>query len=247
MVTQDAETGQTISRSDLVKGFEYSKDKYVVLDESDFESAKIDSSSNLKIEKFVDAASIDPIYYEGGYYVAPDGSGAEDVYVVLRDAIANSGKVALSHIVITRREHPVVLLPMGKGLILHTLHQERELNDYKELFDNLPASKPDPEMVQLAAQLIDRQAGKYDPADVEDRYESRLRALIEAKMKGKGLEPEIEEDTDRSNVVDLMSALRNSLNQGSTPKSGNGSKSRSGKSKAPRKNTPAKAAARRRA
>jgi DNA end-binding protein Ku len=132
---------------------------------------------------------------------------------VLRDAITSTGKIALSRIVIARREHPIALMPMGKGLVIHTLHEERDLNDYGAIFDQLPSTKPDPDMIQLATQLIDRQTGKYDPADIEDRYESRLRAVIDAKLKGEGIEAEAIEEPDRSNVVDLMAALRKSLGQ----------------------------------
>jgi DNA end-binding protein Ku len=134
---------------------------------------------------------------------------------VLRDAIASTGKIALSRLVIARREHPIAIMPMGKGLVIHTLHEERDLNDYAGLFDTIPDAKPDPDMIQLATQLIDRQTGEYDPADVEDRYETRLRAMIEAKLKGEGIEPEAEEAPDHSNVVDLMAALRKSLGQSS--------------------------------
>jgi DNA end-binding protein Ku len=214
MVTQDAETEQPVKRTDLVKGYEYTKDKYIILEDEDFETARIESSATIKIEKFVDANSIDPIYFNSSYYMAPDGSGGEDVYVVLRDAISSTGKVALSRVVIARREHPIAIMPMSKGLVLHTLLEEHDLNDYADLFDDLPSANPDPDMVQLATQLIDRQTGHYDPADVEDRYETRLRALIDAKIKGKGLEPEAEEEPEQSNVVDLMAALRKSLGQG---------------------------------
>ncbi len=213
MITQDAETGDTLSRGDLVKGYEFKKDHYLIVDDEDFESARIESSSAVKIDKFVDADSIDPIYFDASYYVAPDGEAGQDVYIVLRDAIASTGKIALSRLVIARREHPIAILPMGKGMVIHTLHEERDLNDFAGLFDHLPTTKPDPDMIQLATQLIDRQAGKYDPADMEDRYETRLRAVIEAKLKGEGIEPEAEEEPDRGNVVDLMAALRKSLGQ----------------------------------
>ena len=213
IITQDAETGDTLSRGDLVKGYEFKKDHYLIVDDEDFESARIESSSAVKIDKFVDADSIDPIYFDASYYVAPDGEAGQDVYIVLRDAIASTGKIALSRLVIARREHPIAILPMGKGMVIHTLHEERDLNDFAGLFDHLPTTKPDPDMIQLATQLIDRQAGKYDPADTEDRYETRLRAVIEAKLKGEGIEPEAEEEPDRGNVVDLMAALRKSLGQ----------------------------------
>jgi DNA end-binding protein Ku len=188
--------------------------------DEDFETAQIESSKTVKIDKFVDLKSIDPIYFDTSYYMAPDGSGGEDVYVVLRDAIARTGKVALSRVVIARREHPIAIMPFSKGLVVHTLLQERDLNGYSDLFDDLPSAKPDPDMVKLATQLIDRQTGRYDPADVEDRYETRLRAVIGAKMKGKGLEPEAEAQPDHSNVVDLMAALRKSLGHAAKETSG---------------------------
>ena len=219
MISQDAESGDPVSRKDLVKGYEFKKDTYLILEDEDFDSARIESSTTVKIDKFVDAGSIDPIYFDASYYMAPDGAGGDDVYVVLRDAIASTGKVALSRVVIARREHPIAIMPMGKGLVVHTLHEERDLNDFSDLFDHLPTAKPDPDMVQLATQLIERQAGRYDPADVEDRYETRLRAVIDAKLKGEGVEPEDDEEPDRSNVVDLMAALRKSLGQDDEPAS----------------------------
>ena len=102
---------------------------------------------------------------------------------------------------------------MQNGMVVHTLHEERDLNNPKVLFDKVADIKPDPEMVKLATQLIDRQTGRYDAADVEDRYEARLRAVIEAKLKGEGLEAEEQKEPDRGNVIDLMAALKKSLGQ----------------------------------
>jgi len=201
-----------------VKGYEFKKDTYLIVDDADFESARIESSSAIKIDKFVDAGAIDPIYFDASYYVGPDGDAGLDVFVVLRDAIAATGKVALSRVVIARRERPVAIMPMGKGLVIHTLHDERDLNDHTGLFETLPGGKPDPDMVELATQLIKRQAGQYDPADVEDRYEARLRAVIEAKLQGEGIEADAEEEPDRGNVIDLMAALKKSLGQGAAAK-----------------------------
>jgi DNA end-binding protein Ku len=213
MVTQDAETEQELSRDDLVKGYEFKKDTYLILDDEDFESARVESSSTIKIDKFVDTAKIDPIYFDTSYYVAPDGDAGLDVFVVLRDAIASMGKMALARVVIARRERAIGLLPMGKGLVAHTLHEARDLNDATALFNGLPGGKTDPEMIKLAKQLIERQTGTYDPADAEDRYEARLRAVIDAKLKGEGVSPADEEEPDRGNVIDLMAALKRSLGQ----------------------------------
>ena len=196
-----------------MKGYEFKKDHYVLLDDEDFEKARIDSCGTLTVDKFVAADSIDPIYYEDSYYVVPDGDAGQDVYVVLREAIRQTGRVALTRVVISRRERAVVLMPMDQGLVAHTLHEQQDVNSPKALFDQVPRQKPDPEMVKLAVQLVDRQTGEFDPADMEDRYEARLRAVIEAKLKGEGVEPEAEADVDRGNVIDLMAALKRSLGQ----------------------------------
>lgn len=211
MVTEDAETGSELSRQDLVKGYEYQKGHYLTVTEEDFDSARIESSSTMKIEKFVDAGTIDPIYFDSTYYLASDGRGGEDVYLVLREAIAKTDKIAISSVVIARRERVVAIRPMGKGLVVHTLHEQRDLNSAEAAFDDVPDGKADPEMVALAEQLIQRQSGGFDPDDFEDRYETRLRDLIEAKLKGKGIEPVEPEAGDRGNVIDLMDALRRSL------------------------------------
>ena len=213
MTTQDAETGEEVARRDLVRGYEYKKDSYLVLDDADFEAARIETSNNLVIDKFVDAYSIDPIYFDAGYYVAPDGDSGADVYAVLREAIARTGKVALSRLVIARRERAVALMPLGRGLVLHTLRENRDLNSASEFFAGLHKGRLDPELIRLAVQLVDRQSGDYDPADVEDHYSTRLRAIIDAKLKGNKVEPEMEDEADDGKGVDLMAALRKSLGQ----------------------------------
>ena len=167
----------------------------------------------MTVDKFVPADSINPIYYDSSYYLVPDGDAGQDVYVVLREAIQQTGRVALTRVVISRRERAIALMPMQRGLVAHTLHEERDLNNAGAFFDAIPDIKPDPEMVKLAIQLIDRQTGVYDPSDVEDRYEARLRAVIDAKLKGEGLQPEEEQEPDRGNVIDLMAALKQSLGQ----------------------------------
>jgi DNA end-binding protein Ku len=211
-VTLDAETGDELSRRDLARGYEFEKDRYVLLDDADFERARIDSSSTMTIDKFVPAGAIDPVYYDASYYMTPDGDAGQDVYVVLRDAIAKTGRVALSRVVIARRERAVALMPLGRGLVVHTLHEAKDINDPKALFAAVPALKPAADMIGLATQLIDRQTGDFDPSDMEDRYEARLRQVIEAKLKGKGIKPAPEPKSD-GKVVDLMAALKRSLGQ----------------------------------
>jgi DNA end-binding protein Ku len=210
MIAQDAETGEELSRRDLAKGYEFKKDTYLILTDEDFESARVESSSVMTITKFVDVDSIDPIYFDASYYLAPDGDAGQDVYAVLRAAIGDTRKAGLSRVVISQRERAIALMPMGRGMVVHTLHEARDLHDAKDVFAGIP-EEADPEMVNLAVQLIRRQSGKFDPADFVDRYEARLREVIEAKLKGEGIKAPAEEEAGRSNVIDLMSALKRSL------------------------------------
>lgn len=213
MVTQDAETEQEVARGDLVKGYEFEKDHYILLDDEDFEQARIESSSTLAVSKFVEAASIDPIWFDTSYYVAPDGEAGLDVFVVLRDAIRKARAAALSRVVIARHERAVAIMPLGKGMVCHTLHDPRDLWDADPLWEEIPDVMPDADMIGLATQLIARQNGKFQPEDTIDRYEARLREVIDAKLKGEGITPEEPEEADRGNVIDLMAALKASLGQ----------------------------------
>lgn len=222
MLTVDAETEKPVSRRELVKGYEFKKDHYLLLSDEDFESARIESSSTLNVNKFVPVDSIDPLYFESSYYLLPDGETGQDVYVVLREAIQRAKSMALTRVVIARRERAVALMPMGRGLVAHTLHEQRDIVDAKPLFDRIPDVKPDEEMVKLAMQLVERQIAEFDPSDMEDRYEARLRELIDAKLRGQGIEPEAPEEPDRSNVIDLMSALKRSLDNIGAPAKGAG-------------------------
>ena len=211
MITQDAETGKEVERRDLVKGYEFRKNQYLLLSDEDLNSVKVESSSVITIEKFVDSDSIDPVYYDAAYYLAPDGDAGRDVYAVLHEAIAKTGKTALARVVISQRERTIAVRPADGGLMAHTLYEDRDLNSGEEFYEGMDGIKVDPEMVQLATQLVQRQSGKYEASDLEDRYETRLRALIEAKLKGEGLDAAEEPQIATSNVVDLMAALKKSL------------------------------------
>jgi DNA end-binding protein Ku len=213
MLTVDAETDKQLQRRDLVKGYEFKKDHYLLLSDADFESVKVESSSMMTIEKFVEKNSIDPIYFSASYYIAPDGNAGRDVYAVLHEAISDTGRVALARVVIGQRERTIALMSTDGGLVAHTLDEQRDINDAKQIFDDVTEVKTDPEMVQLAKQLIDRQTAKYDPSDIEDRYETRLREMIDAKLKGEGIDISEPAEPDRTNVVDLMAALKKSLGE----------------------------------
>ena len=217
MKTVDSETEEEISRTQTIKGYEYSKGRYVTITDEDLDAVRVESSTMMAIEKFVDATSIDPIYYDASYYLAPGGKGAEDVYAVVREAIVRTGRVALTPIVIAQRERTVAVRPIEGGLAAHTLNEQRDLNEAGTLFDTMRNIAIDPSMIDLAIQLIDRQTSDYDPADLEDRYETRLRQMLDAKVKGEALEEKAVDHAFEGNVVDIMAALRRSLGHAPEP------------------------------
>ena len=136
MVTLDAETDEEVSRPDLVRGYEFEKDRYVLMEDKDFENARIESSSTMTVSKFVPHDAIRPIYYDTSYYMVPDGDAGLDVYVVLRDAIAKSGQAALSRVVISRRERARLRsCRWSEGMVVHTLNEPRDLYAMRTLFD----------------------------------------------------------------------------------------------------------------
>ena len=231
-ISVDAETGNEVQRRNLVKGYEFRKDQYLLLSDADFDSIKVESSSVMAIEKFVEVSSIDPIYYAGSYYLAPDGDAGRDVYAVLHEAIAKTGRVALARVVIGQRERTIAIRAAPEGLVAHTLDERQDLNDARAIFGGTAETKTDPEMVQLAEQLIDRQTAAYDPSDLEDRYETRLRAMIDAKLKGEGIDLSEPVEPDRGNVVDLMAALKKSLAQPDAKPAAAPERAKDGKSKA---------------
>ena len=213
MLTVDADTNEELQRRNLAKGYEFRKDQFLLLSDEDFNSVKVESSSVMAIEKFVETGSIDPIYYAGSYYLAPDGDAGRDVYAVLHQAIAETGTVGLARVVIGQRERTIALRAMTGGLVAHTLDEQRDLNDARSIFGDAAEIKTDSEMVALAKQLIARQTAEYDASDLEDRYETRLRAMIDAKLRGEGIDLREPAEPDRGNVIDLMAALKKSLGQ----------------------------------
>src|SRR5712671_441488 len=215
MQAVDAVTGKPVDRSELVKGYAVSKNKYVLFDKDELEAVKLESTRVVDIEEFVDASTIDHIYWDEPYYLAPAGKTGVEAYVVIRAAMAKQSKVALGRLVLHQRERVCALEPRDGGILLTTLRSHDEIRSADEVFDrNLP--KPDPRMLQIAEKIIEQQEAKFDPTEFKDRYEDALRDLIARKKKGEKLvsaaEPE-EEDK----VVDLMDALRKSLKGGGGP------------------------------
>jgi DNA end-binding protein Ku len=227
-----------VDADEIVKGYQYSKGSYVLLDDEELEAVKLESKKTLELTQFVDAHEIDPLYYERPYYVVPADDLAEEAFVVLREALRETKKVGLGQLALRGREYIVSLKPCGRGILLETLRYADEVVKAQGYFRDISDSKPDEEMLDLAEALIEKKAARFDPAKFHDRYVDALKELIERKRKSKGarIEAEEEEAPSRgSNVVDLMAALKKSIERpGARPAAAK---------KAPPRKAPAKKAA----
>jgi DNA end-binding protein Ku len=212
MQTVDASTGRAVDRAGLVKGFEVSKNKYVLFDKDELDAVKLDSTRIIDIQQFVDADAIDRIYWDEPYYLAPAGKTGIEAFAVIQAAMKKQGKVALGQLVLHQRERPCALEPRDGGILLTTLRTHDEIRSSAGVFDrHLP--KPDARMLEIAEKIIAQQQAKFDPSRFKDRYEDALRALIARKKKGQPVTAEAPEEKDEK-VVDLMAALKDSLKGG---------------------------------
>ena len=208
MIPTDPDTGP-VERADLVKGYEISKNKYVVLSNDELNAVKLETTHTIEIERFVDEKEIDRLYWNDPYYLVPNDDSGVEAYTVIREALSEAGRIALGRVVMHTRERLVALEPQGKGLVVYTLRMGDEVIPSKDAFADIPAARPDKQMIEIARKIIEQREGDFEPDKFEDRYENALRDLIRRKQKGEKLvtaEP-VEED----NVIDLMAALKKSL------------------------------------
>lgn len=203
-----------IDTDEIMKGYEYKKGSYVLLDDEELDAVKLESKKTLVLSQFVSQDDIDPIYFEKPYYVVPSDDLAEEAFIVLREAMKKARKIGIGQLALRGREYIVSLKPCGAGLILETLRYDEELHKASSYFQSIGKSKPDPDLLELATDLIEKKTGSFDASDYENRYIDALRELIDRKLKAKGgkIEPEEEEERPSgNNVIDLMAALKSSL------------------------------------
>jgi DNA end-binding protein Ku len=202
--------------SEVVKGYQYERDRYVVLTEEDFEKARVPATQMFEIRKFVPAQSVEDLYFEHPYYVEPAGRGGTKAYALLRDALAETGRIGLGTIVLRARERLGALEPAGEALVLTTMRFAHEIRSPKQL--DLPGVRQgyaEKEM-KLARQLMDTLSDEWDPREFRDTYTDVLRQIIEAKVEGKEIvSPEMPK---RPRVANLMKALEQSLKERSLAK-----------------------------
>ena len=231
----DPELGQ-VERSDLVKGYQYEKNQYVIIDEEDFEKVRIESTETINIEAFVDNDAVDTIYNDSPYYLAPDGPMAEETFVVLREAMKKTKKTAIARIVLSNRERLVSVTPRDKGMLLETLRTGQEVRSSAAYFEEIADANVDKEMLALAEKLIEQKAGEFRPMDFVDRYEQGLLELIQAKVRGE--EPVLAAAPERGKVINLMDALKRSLSDEKPPAKSKPQKTVAKKAAAPKAAAP---------
>jgi DNA end-binding protein Ku len=197
-----------VPRNEIVKGYEYEKDQYVLFDEKELEKIEPESARSMEILEFVRLDEIDPLYYESSYYVTPEDEGRK-AYQLLLDAMEESGYAAIAKITMHQREHIVVIRPRANGMTLHTMFYNNEIRQVAEYGQRTQAAEPKDAEKKLATQLIESLAAKFEPEKYKDRYAESMLAMIEAKRAGQ----EVAEvpHAKMAPVIDLMEALKKSI------------------------------------
>ena len=206
-----------VDTDEIMKGFEYEKGEFVLLEQDEIDAVKLESKKTLELTQFVDMDEIDVLYYERPYFVVPADDLAEEAFIVLREALRRSKKVGIGQLAMRGREYVVSLKPCGRGMVLETLRYAAEVNRAQGYFRDIPDDEPDEDLLDLATTLIDKKSAEFDPAKFHDHYVDALKDLIARKAKQKTRRKIIEDKDDEgtgrsgSNVIDLMAALKKSI------------------------------------
>jgi len=213
----DAETGDPVDKEDIGRGYEIGKNQYLQVEDTELEKIQIESTHTIDIASFVPRSEIDDRYVDSPYYLAPTDKVGQEAFAVIRDTIRDKGMVALGRVVLSRREHVVMLEAFDKGLLASTLRYPYEVRDAAPYFEDVPELKLPSEMKELAAHIVDSKATHFDPSAFEDHYETALVKLLQAKQAGRIVEAE-KEEAPPQRVINLMDALRASIGTETTKK-----------------------------
>ncbi len=206
----DAGTGEEVDNQDIVKGYQVSKGRYIEITDEDLEAVSVESTRTIEIDEFVPREEIDDLYNIRPYYIAPEGKVGAEAFVTIREAIASTGKVALGRIVLSTREHVIMLEARGKGLVGTLLRYPYEVREETDYFEDIPSIKIDKEMLDLAKHIVQTKSAHFDPDKFADHYETAVREVIKKKAAGHKIEPK-EPPEKPSNVISLMDALKKSI------------------------------------
>jgi DNA end-binding protein Ku len=206
----DAETGEPVDKEDVGRGYEVGKGQYIQVEDGEVDSIKIESTHTIDIDSFVPRAEIDDRYLDTPYYIAPTDQVGQEAFSVIRDAIREKSLVALARVVLSRREHVIMLEAFDKGLLGTTLRYAYEVRDKAGYFEDIPDLKLPAEMKELAGHIVSSKSGHFDPSRFQDHYENALVDLLRAKQAGRIAQPAKEEPAPQR-VINLMDALRASI------------------------------------
>src|SRR5215472_16901009 len=202
-----------ISRTDIVKGYEYEKDKYVVIDDEEIKKMAPRTAKTMEVQEFVKTAEVDPVFLESSYYMAPE-EGGEKPYALLFEAMRKSGYVGIAKIAMHNREHIVILRPSERGIMLHTMYYPDEIRQVEEFRTDTSTVKP--KELELAKTLIESLEAPFEPEKYKDNYRENLQAMIQAKVEGKEV-VETAQPAHKAPVIDIHKALKMSLAEGKKP------------------------------
>jgi DNA end-binding protein Ku len=224
---QNVDESGAVAREDIVKGFEYAKNRYIEIDPDELKTLRIPTASTMEIRQFVDAGEVPPSLYDRPYFVAPKDAAQARPLNIMRDALRATGKLGIGEVAFSGREHLAAIAapadPKQKGLMLYLLRYEEELREAKSATGDIPQTKASPQELSLAKKLIEGSTSRFDLSAYRDDYEAAVKKLVEAKRKGKPL-PEAEPQKKPGKVVNIMDALRQSLAAAEQPKQRRGSK-----------------------
>jgi DNA end-binding protein Ku len=222
----DPESGDPVDREDIGRGYEIGKNQHIQVEDDEIESIQIESTHTIEIDSFVPRSEIDERYLESPYYVAPTDKVGQEPFAVIRDAIRAMDVVALGRVVLARRERVIMLKPFDKGLLGMTLRYAYEVRNAAAYFDDIPDLKLPDEMLKLAEHIVQTKSGHFDASKFQDHYENALVELLKRKQAGRPIEA-ARETPRPQNVVNLMDALRRSLEAEGQPPA---AKSKAGRS-----------------
>ena len=217
----DAETGEEVPNEEIIKGYQVDNDRYLEVTKDELENIALESTRTIEIDEFVPRSEIDDLYLVRPYYIVPDGKVGHDAFAVIRETIRSLDKVALARVVLTSREHVIALEARDKGLMGMLLRYPYEVRDASEYFDDIQDVKVTKDMLDLAKHIVEQKSGHFQPNKFEDHYEAALAELLAKKQKGQPIAAA--RKASPSNVVNLMDALRKSIEAGSEkakPKAG---------------------------
>jgi DNA end-binding protein Ku len=206
----DEETREAVGGSDKARGYEIGKGQFLLVEDEELEAIEIESTHTIDIDSFVPRVEIDQRFFDTPYYITPNDPVGQEPFAVIREAMRSKAVVALGRIVLSKRERVMALEAHGKGLIGTTLHYPYEVRDAKNYFADVPHLTPAPELLALAAQILDSKRAAFDPSGFRDRYEEALMAHLKAKQAGLPPQPKPSWVMPRR-AINLMEALRRSI------------------------------------